>query len=143
MTTTASAPRTSKIRVPHFVRGELIWGEDSEYLSRDFGVPFVTPRLEYNGLFAPRSEVGPAFDVPVAEIIDTLTAGPVAPPAALSPAPAADAPAALSAAALSPPPHAARKPSESSAVAPRIDRRACIVPSPVEVSASSTSVMRT
>ncbi len=72
MTTTASAPRAAKIRVPHFVRGELIWGEDSEYLSRDFGVPFVTPRLEYNGLFAPRSEPGPAFDVPVAEIIDFL-----------------------------------------------------------------------
>ena len=72
MTTTASAPPASTIRVPHFVRGELVWGEESEYLSRDFGVPFVTPRLEYNGLFAPRSEVGPAFDVPVSEIIDFL-----------------------------------------------------------------------
>ncbi len=73
MTTTASAPVASKIRVPHFVRGKLIWGEDSEYLSRDFGVPFVTPKLEYNELFAPRSEVGPpAFDVPISEIIDFL-----------------------------------------------------------------------
>ncbi|MFZ2178828.1 MAG: acyl-CoA reductase [Rhodococcus sp. (in: high G+C Gram-positive bacteria)] len=72
MTTTTSAPAGPKIRVPHFVRGKLIWGEESEYLSRDFGVPFVTPRLEYNGLFAPRSEVGPAFDVPISEIIDFL-----------------------------------------------------------------------
>ncbi|MGV9744335.1 acyl-CoA reductase [Rhodococcus zopfii] len=72
MTTTTSAPAASKIRVPHFVRGKLIWGEDSEYLSRDFGVPFVTPKLGYNDLFTPRSELGPAFDVPVSEIIDFL-----------------------------------------------------------------------
>lgn len=67
MTTTVT-----KIRVPHFVRGELVWGEDSEYLSRDFGVPFVTPRLELGRLFVPRTEPGPAFDVPVSEIIDFL-----------------------------------------------------------------------
>ncbi|QIX52660.1 acyl-CoA reductase [Rhodococcus sp. DMU1] len=72
MTTITSAPTGSKIRVPHFVRGELVWGDGSEYLSRDFGVPFVTPKLEFEGLFAPRSEPGPAFDVPVSEIIDFL-----------------------------------------------------------------------
>jgi hypothetical protein len=60
----------TKIRVPHFVRGEVVWGEEQEYLSRDFGVPFVTPRLELEKLFPPRSEPGPAFDVPVTEIID-------------------------------------------------------------------------
>jgi hypothetical protein len=60
----------TKIRVPHFVRGEVVWGEEQEYLSRDFGVPFVTPRLELDALFPPRSEPGPAFDVPVGEIID-------------------------------------------------------------------------
>lgn len=67
MTTTAT-----KIRVPHFIRGRLIWGEETEYLSRDFGVPFVTPRLQLDDLFAPRTELGPAFDVPTSEIIDFL-----------------------------------------------------------------------
>lgn len=74
---TATAPARTKIRVPHFVRGKLVWGEDNEYLSRDFGVPFVTPKIEYNELFVPRTEPGPAFDVPITEIIDFLveTAG--------------------------------------------------------------------
>ncbi|MFD6999914.1 hypothetical protein ACFWA5_27455 [Streptomyces mirabilis] len=55
----APAPATpqvaAKIRVPHFVRGCLVWGDDSSYLFRDFGVPFVTPRIEFNELFAPRT----------------------------------------------------------------------------------------
>ncbi|MEU6642849.1 acyl-CoA reductase [Saccharomonospora sp. NPDC046836] len=67
-----TALKTGKIRVPHFVRGRLVWGEDTEYLSRDFGVPFVTPRLELDELFVPRTSPGPAFDAPVAEIIDFL-----------------------------------------------------------------------
>ncbi|MFD6858685.1 acyl-CoA reductase [Rhodococcus sp. NPDC060090] len=77
MTATAPSPARTKIQVPHFVRGKLVWGEDNEYLSRDFGVPFVTPKIEYNELFVPRTEPGPAFDVPVSEIIDFLveTAG--------------------------------------------------------------------
>ncbi len=62
----------TKIRVPHFVQGRLVWGEDTEYQSRDFGVPFVTPRLRLNELFVPRTRPGPAFDVPLAEIIDLL-----------------------------------------------------------------------
>jgi hypothetical protein len=62
----------AKIRVPHFVRGEVVWGEEREYQSRDFGVPFVTPALKLNALFPPRSEPGPAFDVPVADIVDFL-----------------------------------------------------------------------
>lgn len=72
MTTTASAPSTSRIRVPHFVRGELVWGDDEEYQSRDFGVPFVTPKLEFDRIIPPRTELGPAFDVPLTEIIDYL-----------------------------------------------------------------------
>jgi hypothetical protein len=66
------ATTTTQIRVPHFVRGHLVWGEETEYLSRDFGVPFVTPRLQLNELFVPRGEPGPAFEVPVADIIDFL-----------------------------------------------------------------------
>ncbi len=73
MSVTAISPSTqTRIRVPHFVRGRVVWGDDTEYLSRDFGVPFVTPRLQLNELFPPRSQPGPAFDVPVEEIIDFL-----------------------------------------------------------------------
>ncbi|MFF2846320.1 acyl-CoA reductase [Streptomyces sp. NPDC058001] len=69
---TAATSTATTIRVPHFVRGRLISGEDTAYLSRDFGVPFVTPQLRLDELFAPRTEPGPAFDVPVADIIDYL-----------------------------------------------------------------------
>ena len=65
-------PRPARIRVPHLVRGRLVWGEETEYLSRDFAVPFVTPRLALNELFEPRTRPGPAFGVPVGEIIDLL-----------------------------------------------------------------------
>ncbi len=72
--TIAPPSTTERIRVPHFVQGRLVWGEETEYLSRDFGVPFVTPQIRFNELVHPRSEMGPAFDVPVAEIIDFLVA---------------------------------------------------------------------
>ena len=62
----------TKIRVPHFVRGRVVWGDEVEHLSRDFGVPFVTPKLVYDELIPPRTEQGPAFDVPIAEIVDFL-----------------------------------------------------------------------
>jgi hypothetical protein len=62
----------SKIKVPHFVRGQVVWGEEREYHSRDFGVPFVTPALRMNELFPPRSEPGPAFDTPIRDIVDFL-----------------------------------------------------------------------
>jgi hypothetical protein len=62
----------TRIRVPHFVRGRLVWGDDAEYLSRDFGVPFVTPEIRLDELFEPRANPGPAFDVPVRDIIDFL-----------------------------------------------------------------------
>ena len=67
-----TAISTSRIPVPHFVRGRLIWGDDCEYLSRDFGVPFVTPKIEFNDLIPTRAEPGPAFDLPTREIIDFL-----------------------------------------------------------------------
>jgi hypothetical protein len=69
---TSTAATRQKIRVPHFIRGRLIWGEEAEYLSRDFGVPFVTPELKFDELISPRSEPGPAFELPTSEIIDYL-----------------------------------------------------------------------
>jgi hypothetical protein len=54
------------LRVPHFVKGELVEGEGRSYSS------FVTPELDLNSLVWPRHSAGPAFDVPVTEIVDLL-----------------------------------------------------------------------
>jgi hypothetical protein len=72
MSAVTENPTTTRIPVPHFVRGRLIWGDECEHLSRDFGVPFVTPKIEFNELIPSRAEPGPAFDVPTSEIIDFL-----------------------------------------------------------------------
>lgn len=72
MSTTTEPRATTRIPVPHFVRGTLVWGDDCEYLSRDFGVPFVTPRIDFNDIIPSRAEPGPAFDVPTSEIVDFL-----------------------------------------------------------------------
>ncbi|ADP83507.1 acyl-CoA reductase [Pseudofrankia inefficax] len=68
----SGSPTPAKLKVPHVVRGKVVWGEDVEYASRDFGVPFVTPRIHFNELITPRTEQGPAFDVPLTDIIDYL-----------------------------------------------------------------------
>jgi hypothetical protein len=60
------------VAVRHIVKGELLTGT-----APLFGVPgaqFATPRLDLNTLVWPRTEPGPAFHVPVAEIIDLLVA---------------------------------------------------------------------
>jgi hypothetical protein len=60
------------VAVPHIVKGELLTGT-----AQLFGPPraqFATPRLDLNTLVWPRTEPGPAFNVPVAEIIDLLVA---------------------------------------------------------------------
>ena len=56
--------------VPHVVKGERLTGTDCEYGPE--GARFGTPALDLNSLVWPRSVPGPAFDVPVAEIIDLL-----------------------------------------------------------------------
>lgn len=60
------------IAVPHVIKGRTVTGRDVEY-----GPPrarFATPAIQINDLVWPRTEQGPAFDVPVAEIIDVLVA---------------------------------------------------------------------
>ncbi|WP_198543180.1 acyl-CoA reductase [Pseudofrankia sp. BMG5.36] len=64
--------RPKKLKVPHVIRGRVVWGEDVEYASRDFDVPFVTSRINFNELITPRTEQGPAFDVSLTDIIDYL-----------------------------------------------------------------------
>jgi Acyl-CoA reductase (LuxC) len=60
----------SCVQVPHVVKGERLTGADC--LHGREGNRFATPKLDLNSLVWPRTIPGPAFDVPVAEIIDVL-----------------------------------------------------------------------
>jgi hypothetical protein len=58
--------------VPHFVRGQTLTGATQEYGPAN--ARFATPTLDLDALIWPRMQPGPAFDVPVAEIMDLLVA---------------------------------------------------------------------
>ena len=65
-----SSTDTTLLSVPHFVQGRT-----SRAASPDDGstyAGFFTPKLDLDQLIWPRSSPGPAFDVPVAEIVDLL-----------------------------------------------------------------------
>jgi len=62
------------IEAPFFVRGKLVEGAEESQKSRDLGVRFATPRLDLDALITPRTEPGPLFDVPLAEILRFLQA---------------------------------------------------------------------
>lgn len=61
---------TSPVAVPHIVKGRIETGDALTY-GRDRG-RFTTPELQLDELVWTRAEPGPAFDVPVDEIIDVL-----------------------------------------------------------------------
>ncbi|HSV34286.1 MAG TPA: acyl-CoA reductase, partial [Ramlibacter sp.] len=56
--------------VCHIIKGEAVFGSSLEYGSARSR--FATPALDLDGLVWPRREPGPAFDVPLAEIMDVL-----------------------------------------------------------------------
>jgi len=58
-------------QVVHFIKGEVVTGS-----ARTFGNAnrFTAPDLDLNGLVWPRSRPGPAFGVPIDEIMDVLVA---------------------------------------------------------------------
>ncbi|WP_439133744.1 acyl-CoA reductase [Pseudomaricurvus sp.] len=60
------------LAAPHFVRGQLVEGNDVQHRSRDLGADFATPVLSLDQLVTPRSEMPPLLDVPLSEIIDFL-----------------------------------------------------------------------
>lgn len=64
MTTTSAVP------ICHVIKGEAVFGSDLEFGSA--GSRFTTPALDMNDLVWSRHEPGPAFDVPLAEIMDIL-----------------------------------------------------------------------
>ncbi len=73
---TGSAPggpaAAMPLAVPHVVRGRTILPGGAGGLVEQRG--FRTPALDLDALVWPRGEPGPAFDLPVAEIIDFLAA---------------------------------------------------------------------
>ena len=63
---------STAVAVPHVIKGKTVYGADLE-----FGPPdarFTTPKLDLDSLIWPRTETGPAFNVPLAEIVDLLIA---------------------------------------------------------------------
>lgn len=62
------------VRVPHIVNGVLVEGEALRYRSRDLGIEFATPALDLGALAPSRATPGPAFDTPLADIVDFLEA---------------------------------------------------------------------
>ena len=60
------------VSAPFFYRGELVEGSDETHRSRDLGVRFTTPKIDFDKAVPPRTEVPPLLDVPLAEIIDFL-----------------------------------------------------------------------
>jgi hypothetical protein len=59
---------------PFFVRGQVVEGSAVRHKSRDLGVDFATPEIDLDALITSRTEPGPLFDVPLAEILDFLQA---------------------------------------------------------------------
>ena len=68
----ASMPRTEPLAVPHVIKGRLLTGRDVLHRSRDLGQGFVTPALDLDDAVWLRNAPGPAFETPIAEIIDFL-----------------------------------------------------------------------
>ena len=60
------------VSAPFFYRGELVEGSDEMHRSRDLGVRFTTPKIDFDKAVPLRTEVPPLLDVPLAEIIDFL-----------------------------------------------------------------------
>jgi hypothetical protein len=60
------------VQAPFFVRGSLLEGGTVRHVSRDLGAAFLTPPLDLDAIVVPRTELPPALDVKLDEIIDLL-----------------------------------------------------------------------
>lgn len=58
--------------VPHVIKGETIIDAAVEHRSRATGDVVMTPAIDLDSLIWSRREPGPAFDTPIAEIVDFL-----------------------------------------------------------------------
>jgi hypothetical protein len=71
---TATRTSDTAVMAPFFVRGKAVIGTEARHKSRDLGVDFLTPKIDLDGIIAPRTEPGPLFDVKLDEILDFLVA---------------------------------------------------------------------
>ena len=62
---------SAAVAVPHFVKGELLVGGGGK--GAHYG-KFCTPTLDIDGLVWQRTEPGPAFSIPIDEVMDVLVA---------------------------------------------------------------------
>ncbi|HTH26892.1 MAG TPA: acyl-CoA reductase [Sphingobium sp.] len=62
----------SVIPVPHFIRGQVVFGDEVRHRSRDRGADFGTPAIDLNAVALPRTETPPLYDVKLSEIIEFL-----------------------------------------------------------------------
>ena len=72
MSVAANVMSTEIVRVPHVIKGEVVTG--AAHVFGPANAQFATPALDLDRLVWPRSEAGPAFNVPVAEIMDVIVA---------------------------------------------------------------------
>ncbi|MGH6781949.1 MAG: acyl-CoA reductase, partial [Sphingomonadaceae bacterium] len=63
---------SNRILVPHVIKGETIIEAQVEHRSRATGDIVMTPEIDLDSMIWPRGEPGPAFDTPIAEIVDFL-----------------------------------------------------------------------
>lgn len=66
----SAQPQLQSVPVCHVIQGETVRDRTREYKSAAF--QFTTPALDVDALVWPRSEPGPAFDLPLTEIMDVL-----------------------------------------------------------------------
>lgn len=64
--------RSAGVIVPHVIKGETIIDAQVEHRSRANDEVVLTPQIDLDSLIWPRRAPGPAFDTPIAEIVDFL-----------------------------------------------------------------------
>ncbi|MDE2563100.1 MAG: long-chain-fatty-acyl-CoA reductase [Sphingomonadales bacterium] len=65
---------SARLLIPHVIKGETLIAAEVEHHSRATREVVMTPKLDLDALVWRRHEPGPAFEMPVAEIIDFLGA---------------------------------------------------------------------
>jgi hypothetical protein len=64
--------KAKPLEVVHIARGRVVTGADDLHQTRDLDITFTTPKLDIPATVWARPEPGPAFGLPVKEIIDFL-----------------------------------------------------------------------
>ena len=65
---TETSRHSDRLPVPHVLKGRLVEGSDVEHRG------FATPTIDLDDLVWPRQDLPPAYDLPIAQVIDFLEA---------------------------------------------------------------------